>query len=371
MESLAYLHLAVAYEEPARPLMAVSLPFHCLKRFPSVNRSLWLACVLSIAASSPAWAALKLGDRSADVQAMQQRLQQLGFLKATATGYFGPLTQQAVLNFQRSRGLTANGIVNTQTLRALQGQSRTPARATRPKVAPARSVSATAPNRVPETVPEKPVGAVLQQGDRGPGVRALQQNLRKIGFYQGPITSSFGALTDEAVRRFQTASQLTADGIVGQRTWAALLNQGGEATSPARSTPTRTSRARATRSVNLSTPAPSVLSLGQNNRAVAELQRQLRILGYFQGAMTGSFDRETQRALIEFQQDQGLRADGMARTQTLTRLQQESDRHHILILQQRLAAKGFYNGPLNGQMNPQLRTAISAAQRAYGVSQLN
>lgn len=56
----------------------------------------------------------------------------------------------------------------------------------------------------------------LKLGSRGEEVRALQLKLR---LYADGI---FGKLTDEAVREFQRANGLTADGIVGPQTWAKL-----------------------------------------------------------------------------------------------------------------------------------------------------
>lgn len=66
---------------------------------------------------------LRLNDRSADVTLLQRRLIALGFAlpRFGADGHFGQETQQAVIAFQRSRGLTADGIVGPKTWAALGG----------------------------------------------------------------------------------------------------------------------------------------------------------------------------------------------------------------------------------------------------------
>ncbi|MBR6006730.1 MAG: peptidoglycan-binding protein, partial [Clostridia bacterium] len=62
----------------------------------------------------------------------------------------------------------------------------------------------------------------LRYGSRGTDVELLQLALIRGGWLAGPIDGSFGAETQNAVRRFQAAYGLAADGIVGPLTWDAL-----------------------------------------------------------------------------------------------------------------------------------------------------
>jgi|GEM_PF-3239364 len=63
-------------------------------------------------------------------------------------------------------------------------------------------------------IPERPMA--------GPDVRDVQERLRTLGFYQGPIDGVYGRGTYDAVVAFQARRQLTPDGVVGPSTWAAL-----------------------------------------------------------------------------------------------------------------------------------------------------
>jgi caspase domain-containing protein/putative peptidoglycan binding protein len=68
----------------------------------------------------------------------------------------------------------------------------------------------------------------LRLGSRGEDVRHVQVLLQMAGHDPGPIDGIFGSRTDQAVRSFQGANQLSQDGIVGPRTWEALTKSGGE-----------------------------------------------------------------------------------------------------------------------------------------------
>ena len=55
-----------------------------------------------------------------------------------------------------------------------------------------------------------------------PSKKEIQRALKQAGFYQGPVDGKIGPQTREAIRQFQQANGLTADGVVGKRTWEKL-----------------------------------------------------------------------------------------------------------------------------------------------------
>ena len=65
---------------------------------------------------------------------------------------------------------------------------------------------------------------LVREGADGHPVRTLQHLLRGRG-HQVAVDGDFGAKTDQAVRAFQQSKNLTVDGIVGPRTWSALIVQ--------------------------------------------------------------------------------------------------------------------------------------------------
>ena len=64
--------------------------------------------------------------------------------------------------------------------------------------------------------------AVLRQGATGGEVKELQRRLKMWGYYNGEVDGIYGKQTVEAVKYFQRKNGLTADGIAGKATYAAL-----------------------------------------------------------------------------------------------------------------------------------------------------
>lgn len=94
----------------------------------------------------------------------------------------------------------------------------------------AKFLDAVAPQRKPETEmePEQAEGEVidmntLRSGSRGTQVLVLQWLLERAGHSPGTADSIFGAKTLAAVKAYQAAKGLKADGIVGHDTWSKLL----------------------------------------------------------------------------------------------------------------------------------------------------
>lgn len=62
---------------------------------------------------------IKQGSSGSEVKSLQNKLIEKGYLKDKADGIFGSKTKAAVIKFQSDNGLTADGIVGTQTAKKL------------------------------------------------------------------------------------------------------------------------------------------------------------------------------------------------------------------------------------------------------------
>ena len=89
----------------------------------------------------------------------------------------------------------------------------------------------TMPQKEPEKQPvadkgEQPVSdkKTIRKGSKGDLVKECQTMLQKLGYSLGSygVDGDFGNATEKAVKAFQKDHKLTQDGVVGQKTWAAL-----------------------------------------------------------------------------------------------------------------------------------------------------
>ena len=82
---------------------------------------------------------------------------------------------------------------------------------------------------VSNTVVRYPALRVLRRGDAGPDVRRIQFFLAGHGIFPGHADGEFGSLTEQAAIAYQRKRGLTADGVIGPRTMAVMLNDGLDA----------------------------------------------------------------------------------------------------------------------------------------------
>lgn len=158
--------------------------------------------------------ALIQGDTGTEVTTLQQILFDQGFLHATPTGYFGPLTVKAVAAFQTAHGIDALGGVGPLTRAVLDSLS---ASSTTPTSTP---VSATTTSCSAPVV----ITRALDIGATGSDVTALQNFLVAKSYLNTTPTGYFGNLTHAAVAAFQTAQGFDPVGGVGPLTRAKIAS---------------------------------------------------------------------------------------------------------------------------------------------------
>ena len=129
------------------------------------------------------------------VRRLQRALRRTPNLGIEVDGIFGPATDQAVRELQEGAGLVVDGIVGPLTWAALPDGGPMP---------------------------------LLAEGSSGPVVLSLQSILTNGASEgwpaPGPLDGDFGPLTRASVVGFQTWGGVTADGIVGDRTWSVSLH---------------------------------------------------------------------------------------------------------------------------------------------------
>jgi peptidoglycan hydrolase-like protein with peptidoglycan-binding domain len=143
-----------------------------------------------VSAQIPPWPVVRRGHRHHPVRTLQCLLRARG-QALPVDGVFGPRTEAAVRDVQQGRRVGVDGIVGAQTWQALIVQ--------------------------------------VRQGSSGDAVRGVQEEFQYRNLSGDPgrglqVDGEFGPRTDRAVRGFQGAAGLDADGIVGPLTWRALVS---------------------------------------------------------------------------------------------------------------------------------------------------
>jgi LysM repeat protein len=147
-----------------------------------------VAVVAALGVAGPSEAA-----RSAKIAALQVALRANGLYAGQVDGISGPKTRTALLRFQRNHGIRATGKIGLAT-RCKLGKLGRPLLGQRQ----------------------------LVRGRVGWDVTSLEFRLRRFGLPAGRIDGRFDAATAAALKRFQRARGLDADGIAGTRTFRAL-----------------------------------------------------------------------------------------------------------------------------------------------------
>ena len=293
----------------------------------------------SSSSSSSSTTRLEKGSTGSDVKELQTKLKKLGYYDAYVDGDYGDTTVAAVKAFQKKYNLTADGIAGKETLKKLDSAYK-------------NADSAKDDDS-------------LRMGDSGSAVKDLQTKLKKLGYYDGTVDSTFGSGTYAAVRAFQKKYNLTADGVAGSETLKKLDS--------------------AYKNANSDKDDDS-LRMGDSGSAVKDLQTKLKKLGYYDGTVDSTFGSGTYAAVKAFQKKYNLTADGVAGSETLKKLDsayKNADSNTstdddslrkgatgtaVKTLQTNLKKLGFYTAYVDGSFGSTTESAVKAFQKKYGLT---
>lgn len=151
------------------------------------------------------------------------------------------------------------------------------------------------PGDAVSTPTTEPPGLPLRVGARGAAVRDLHRRLAAAGFRDTGDPEHFDDHTEKALREFQASRRLVEDGICARQTWATLVDADFRL---------------GDRMIYLRSP----MTRGDD---VTDLQQRLGRLGFDTGWLDGIFGPDTERAVRDFQHNQGLTADGVVGRETV------------------------------------------------------
>ena len=282
---------------------------------------------------------LRMGDSGSAVKDLQTKLKKLGYYSGTVDSTFGSGTYAAVRAFQKKYNLTADGVAGSETLKKLDSAYK---------------------NADSDKDDDS-----LRMGDSGSAVKDLQTKLKKLGYYDGTVDSTFGSGTYAAVKAFQKKYNLTADGVAGSETLKKLDSAYKNADSD---------------------KDDDSLRKGATGSAVKDLQTKLKKLGFYNAYVDGSYGDTTVAAVKAFQKKYNLTADGVAGSETLKKLDtayKNADSNTstdddslrkgatgtaVKTLQTNLKKLGFYTAYVDGSFGATTESAVKAFQKKYGLT---
>ena len=214
-----------------------------------------------------------------------------------------------------------------------------------------------------------PYYKLFKRGSRGDGVYALTNRLSEMGYPVSP-TNYYSDSVAAAVRLFQSANGLSADGMAGKLTQEKLYSVSA---------------------IGYSESGQTYPTLVRGDRGMAllyTLQQRLKDLGYYTIRVDGIFGSGTQRAVRWFQSVNGLSVTGKAdnATQQLLYSAQakaasgyspesydtlsRSNRYKAAVvpLQRRLKALGYLSGSADGYFGSNTYRAVRNFQSRNGLS---
>ena len=293
----------------------------------------------SSSSSSSSATRLEKGSTGSAVKDLQTKLKKLGYYDAYVDGDYGDTTVAAVKAFQKKYNLTADGIAGKETLKKLDSAYK---------------------NADSDKDDDS-----LRMGDSGSAVKDLQTKLKKLGYYDGTVDSTFGSGTYAAVKAFQKKYNLTADGVAGSETLKKLDSAYKNADSD---------------------KDDGSLRKGATGSAVKNLQTKLKKLGFYNASIDGDYGDTTVAAVKAFQKKYNLTADGVAGSETLKKLDtayKNADSNTstdddslrkgatgtaVKTLQTNLKKLGFYTAYVDGSFGSTTESAVKAFQRKYGLT---
>ena len=230
---------------------------------------------------------LQYGDHGDDALALQTRLKDLQYYTGNLSGRYREGTRKAVEDFQADFGLDQTGVADLRTLSILFSMTHRP----------------------------------LRFGSTGSDVKELQTQLAQLGYYKGKISGNYLESTRKAVESLQKKNSLEVTGVADADLQEQILAGKILASSEV--------------AADTDTPAPNLanylvddnentvpipdepvtftkkLKSGSSGKLVKEMQTRLAELGYYEGPISGNFQKYTVRAVKAIQTQNGLESTGV------------------------------------------------------------
>ena len=305
---------------------------------------------------------LALGATGIAVQALQSRLEELGYYEGEVSGVYDIPTETAVRRFEQTYGTMQTGVA-TQKLQL-------------------RLFNATAPAYMSDAYNEAVVAqyTILRPGAVGSSVYALQQRLKNLGYPISDLSGAYDQQTGICVRLFYQMEELTPSDIADVDMQRMLYSEDAPRYDP---------------SVELAPTQPPEVTVEAtaapgDDMNVSQIQYRLVALGYLSpDRVTGVFDDETVTAVNAFLESIGREPTGTLTEEMRAFLMSQSapalddigtaiqinyetlspgdSGEAVMNLQRRLVELGYASGNPNGKYGNATISAVQLYQALNGL----
>ena len=257
-----------------------------------------------------------------DVLALQQVLYDRGYLTVEPDGVFGGYTEAAVNIFQAEQGLSnPDGMVGNWSTSILR---------------------------------TKPHYYKITPGMNNTGVKFLQTCLKQQGYLDAEPDGIFGGKTYQALKCFKAVNGLGTKVIAEIDTFMLLARGAGV--------------------------SMRVLEKGMSGADVTNLQNLLKDAGFYDGAITGIFDTDTESAVMLFQTFNGMETpDGLVGNWTygvllgshknFSSLKAGSTGPAVKLIQKYLVNRGYLSATPDGIFGGKTLSAVKLCQQLFDLEE--
>ncbi len=168
---------------------------------------------------------LRLGSHGERVEALQERLAELGYYNGPIDGDFGTGTEAAFKLFQRAMGLTEDGIAGSDA--DLLFSEDAPYYQAETKIEKHNSDEELAESAAEEPAeePEEELATTFKMGDYTNDLVPVQERLIELSYLpEGEADGSFGEKTAQAVNLFQDVNEIEKTGEIDENTYEVLFS---------------------------------------------------------------------------------------------------------------------------------------------------
>lgn len=292
---------------------------------------------------------LRLGNTGLAVQALQTRLQELGYFVNGVSGIFDSATENAVRRFEQSYGTMQTGVATAELQEKLFSSD-------------ALIYGSDAYNKAVVAQYK-----ILERGDVGSSVYALQQRLKNLGYPMEELTGIFDNATANAVMLFYEEYGLTASDVANVALQKEIYSDSARPYGGADLS-------------SLDTSASTAVGA-----SIAQVQKRLIELGYMGGEADGNFDQRTQIAVKLFEEACGQLPSGVLSATLIEHMQSRhaptfdvlgsqytnliegANGEAVRQLQTRLVSLGFATGSPNGDYGSTTSASLKLFQSANGM----